>query len=206
MIRQRHTTQAGVGMMEILVSLFVLSVGLLGVASLQFTGTFNNVQSVSRSQGELVARYVAEQLVAVAEPSTTDDGWEIDDAFLNSNIYNFQNVTYNANSDNYQCLCLTLPAGIPNCRGAQCSVNDLASFTGWEASCQAVRSNPNMWLNVTCNDRDAGDAKLCSSGSLISIAVSWPVKSSTGNSVQADSRCAITGSTNRACVIKEITL
>ena len=94
MIRQRHTTQAGVGMMEILVSLFVLSVGLLGVASLQFTGTFNNVQSVSRSQGELVARYVAEQLVAVAEPSTTDDGWEIDDAFLNSNIYNFQNIYF----------------------------------------------------------------------------------------------------------------
>ena len=70
---------AGVGMIEILVSLFVLTIGLLGVASLQFTGTFNNVQAASRSQAELVARYVSEQMVSAAQPAESDDGWEIDD-------------------------------------------------------------------------------------------------------------------------------
>ncbi|MFC3203836.1 type IV pilin protein [Alteromonas oceani] len=64
--------ETGVGMVEILVSLFVLTIGLLGVASLQFTGTFNNVLAASRSQAELVARYVSEQLVSAAQPAQAD--------------------------------------------------------------------------------------------------------------------------------------
>lgn len=101
MIRQCYIIQVGVGMMEILVSFFVLFVGFLGVVFLQFIGIFNNVQLVSCSQGELVVCYVVEQFVVVVELLIIDDGWEIDDVFLNFNIYNFQNVICNVNSDNY---------------------------------------------------------------------------------------------------------
>lgn len=197
--------ESGVGMIEILVSLFVLTIGLLGVASLQFTGTFNNVQAASRSQAELVARYMAEQMVSAAEPAQNNDGWQVDDAFINPDLLNFKTLSC-SNSNLYQCYCLTLPASIPNCRTGTCSSAEIAEFSGWEASCQAVGSNPNMRISVSCNDRDNGDAKVCSSGSLISIAVSWPVKSDHQASVANDSRCNFDADSNRACVVKEITL
>ena len=102
--------QAGVGMVEILVSLFVLTIGLLGVASLQFTGTFNNVQAASRSQAELVARQISEQLVSTTVVSQNDDGWEVDDAYFNADVFNFKTLSC-ADSNLYQCYCLALPAG-----------------------------------------------------------------------------------------------
>ena len=40
----------GVGMVEILVTLFILTVGLLGVASLQFVSAFSNADALHRSQ------------------------------------------------------------------------------------------------------------------------------------------------------------
>ena len=196
---------AGVGMIEILVSLFVLTIGLLGVASLQFTGTFNNVQAASRSQAELVARYVSEQMVSAAQPAESDDGWDIDDAFFNTDFFNFETLTCN-DSNLYQCYCLTLPATVPNCRTGNCTSAEIAEYSGWEASCQAVGSNPNMRISVSCNDRNNGDAKACTSGSLINIAVSWPVKSDQQATVANDSRCTFNSDSNRACVIKEVTL
>lgn len=206
--RQTHHKlgkESGVGMIEILVSLFVLTIGLLGVASLQFTGTFNNVQAASRSQAELVARYITEQLVSAAEPSQSADGWVVDDAFLNSDFLNFKTLSCTS-SNLYQCYCLALPASIPNCRTGTCSSAEIAEFSGWEASCQAVGSNPNMRISISCNDRDNGDAKVCSSGSLISIAVSWPVKSDQQATIANDSRCTFDSDSNRACIIKEVTL
>lgn len=192
-------------MIEILVSLFVVTIGLLGVAALQFTGTFNNVQAASRSQAELVARYVSEQMVSAAQPAQVDDGWEVDDAFFNSDFLNFETLSCNS-SDLYQCYCLAQPASIPNCRTGTCSSAEIAEFSGWEASCQAVGSNPNMRISVSCSDRDNGDAKACSSGSLVSIAVSWPVKADEQATVANDNRCSFGADTNRSCVIKEVTL
>lgn len=197
--------ETGVGMVEILVSLFVLTIGLLGVASLQFTGTFNNVQAASRSQAELVARYVSEQMVSAAQPAQADDGWEVDDAFFNTDFFNFETLTCN-DSNLYHCYCLTLPATVPNCRTGNCSSAEIAEYSGWEASCQAVVSNPNMRISVNCNDRDNGDAKACSSGSLVTIAVSWPLKADSQTNIANDSRCAIGADANRTCVVKEVTL
>ena len=42
--------QQGVGMIEVLVTLFIVSVGLLGVAYLQIVGSFTNSEALSRSQ------------------------------------------------------------------------------------------------------------------------------------------------------------
>ena len=52
-------TQHGVGLIEILITLFILAVGLLGVAALQFTGSFANKDAISRTQAEMVAAQVA---------------------------------------------------------------------------------------------------------------------------------------------------
>ena len=54
---RQHTLQqrqSGVGFIEVLITLFVLAIGLLGVASLQFVGSFANRDAISRTQSELV--------------------------------------------------------------------------------------------------------------------------------------------------------
>ena len=56
------------GMVEILVTLFILTVGLLGVASLQFVSAFSNADALHRSQAVLVAQQFSERLRAAAEP------------------------------------------------------------------------------------------------------------------------------------------
>ncbi|GGF75374.1 type IV pilus modification PilV family protein [Alteromonas lipolytica] len=131
-VQTRHNVfrQSGVGMVEILVSLFILTVGLLGVASLQFTGTFNNVQAASRSHAELVARQLTEQLVSGVRPAQAANGWEVDDAFLNQNNFNFSTLSCQG-SNLYQCYCLTLPGAIPNCNDNDCSAAEMAQFSGW---------------------------------------------------------------------------
>ena len=82
----------------------------------------------------------------------------------------------------------------------------MAQYSGWESSCQAVMSNPGMRIGVVCDDRDGTDAKACSAGSLISITVSWPVKADSQATVASDDRCQFDTDSNRACVIKEVTL
>ena len=66
--------QRGAGLIEILITLFILAVGLLGVAALQFTGSFANKDAISRTQAEMVAAQVAERLRAAARPATVGDG------------------------------------------------------------------------------------------------------------------------------------
>jgi type IV pilus assembly protein PilV len=200
------THQKGVGLIEILVSLLIVSVGLLGVASLQFIGSFNNTQSVSRTQAELVARQLSEQFRSAAIPATSGDGWQLDDAYLDSDNYNFATLSCNSESTPYVCYCLSLPEDIPDCRGSSCSVDEMASYSGWTASCNAVQINPNTELSVTCTDLVAGDSVDCSGGSIIHIMVSWPINTKNTTTVILDSRCSMLGDTDSACVIKDVTL
>ena len=46
---RRLQRQSGAGLIEILITLFILAVGLLGVAALQFSGSFANKDAISRT-------------------------------------------------------------------------------------------------------------------------------------------------------------
>ena len=72
--------QGGAGLIEILVTLFILAVGLLGVAALQFTGSFANRDAISRTQAEFVAAQVVERLRIAARPATVGDGMVVNNA------------------------------------------------------------------------------------------------------------------------------
>ena len=85
--------QQGVGMVEILVTLLILSVGLLGVAQLQFIGTMSNADALHRSQSVMIAQQMSERLRANAFMSTNSNGMIVDNGYFNSNIYNFDNLT-----------------------------------------------------------------------------------------------------------------
>ena len=86
-------SQAGVGMVEVLVTLFILSIGLLGVASLQFIGSLANSDALNRSQSVLVAQQLTERLRAASVMSQAGDGQVVTNEYFDANRYNFGNIS-----------------------------------------------------------------------------------------------------------------
>ena len=197
--------QQGVGMIEILVTLFVLAVGLLGVASLQFVGSFQNRDAISRTQSELVAEQVAESLRSAARPAAIGDGMVAHNAYFAPSSYNFTGLSCE-DSDPYLCHCLTRPSAIPNCEDTECTEAQMARYEGWALSCAAVQTNPQTQIQVGCEDNNSADADTCSAGSRIQITLTWPVAVSANRNYNLMTRCnPATGDTNE-CVFKDITL
>ncbi|WP_414828002.1 type IV pilus modification PilV family protein [Alteromonas sp. H39] len=197
--------QQGVGLIEILVTLLIMTVGLLGVAALQFTGSFANKDAINRTQAELVAEQVAERLRAAARPASQGDGIVAANAYFLTDNYNFSGLSCSG-SNPYRCHCLSLPAAIPNCETDTCDENEMASYDGWALSCASVQTNPNMSLDVSCSDNNGADADLCSAGSRIQITVTWPVSNSANQQYALNERCSPDTGDNNACVFKDITL
>ncbi|MEP4099540.1 type IV pilus modification protein PilV, partial [Paraglaciecola sp.] len=97
--------QYGLGMIEVLVTLFILSVGLLGVAYLQFVGSFTNSEALSRSQSVLVAQQLTERLRANATFSAVGNGLIVDNTYFDEDIYNFSTLSCTSGLP-HECYCL----------------------------------------------------------------------------------------------------
>ncbi len=206
-VKDNHiTSQKGVGLIEILITLFILAVGLLGVAALQFTGSFANKDAISRTQAELVAAQVAERLRAAARPATVGDGMIVNNAYFSTSSYNFSSLSCTGSTQPYQCFCLSKPAAVPNCENNECSEQQMAQYDGWALSCSAVQTNPQTTISVGCNDNNSADIYTCSAGSRIEIILSWPVSSSGNQKYTLNTRCNPSTGTSNACVLKDITL
>ena len=205
---RQHTLQkrqTGVGFIEVLITLFVLAIGLLGVASLQFVGSFANRDAISRTQSELVAEQVAERLRAATRPATAGDGMVVNNAYFSSNNYNFATLSCGS-GDTYACHCLSLPSSVPDCESGTCSEAQIAQYDAWSLSCAAVQTNKAITLDVSCTDSNSGDADTCSAGSRIHIMLTWPVSSSSKQQYTLSTRCNPDSGDSNACVVKDITL
>lgn len=202
----RITTQHGVGLIEILITLFILAVGLLGVAALQFTGSFANKDAISRTQAELVASQVAERFRAAARPATVGDGMVANNTYFDDDSYNFSLLSCADSGQPYESCCLTRPASIPNCEDNTCSEVQMAQYDGWALSCSAVQTNPQTRIAVTCTDTNGVDIYSCSPGSRVRVILSWPVASSNTRQYTKNADCNPSESDSNACVVKDITL
>lgn len=60
----RLSGQAGTGMVEVLVALFVLAIGLLGVLSMQFTGVRSSQRAVFITEAQLIAEDMVSMISA----------------------------------------------------------------------------------------------------------------------------------------------
>lgn len=205
-VNNRFEKQRGAGLIEILITLFILAVGLLGVAALQFTGSFANKDAISRTQAEMVAAQVAERLRAAARPATVGDGMVVPNNYFTASNYNFSGLSCAGSSHPYRCFCLTRPAGIPNCEGQDCDEVQMAQYDGWALSCSAVQTNPQTTVSVSCDDNNNADIYSCSAGSRVAILLSWPVTSSGNQKYTLNKRCNTQDGDSNACVFKDITL
>lgn len=197
--------QQGVGLIEILITLFILAIGLLGVASLQFVGSFANKDAISRTQSEFVAEQISERLRSAARPAAVGDGMVVENAYFDAANYNFSGLSC-AGSDPYDCFCLSRPASVPDCEASQCSEPQMARYDGWALSCAAVQTNPATQIVLSCTDSVAGDGDTCSAGSRIHIDLRWPVNTRANQTSALPARCNPAAGDTNACVFKDITL
>ncbi len=201
-----HPAQRGVGMIEVLVTLFILSIGMLGVASLQFVSSFSNADALNRSQSVLVAQQMSERLRASARMSLIGDGLVVDQNYFNEDIYNFGNLSCNSGASPYNCFCLALPADIPNCNTGQCDASEFATFDAYETSCSAVSANPAVEIGLTCSDRDNTDGEQCSTGSRITITLFWPVENWQNIDRKLNEQCNVDRDEPHDCISLDVVL
>ena len=78
MMRPTRTQQSGLGMIEILVALLILSVGLLGLAAMQVTSTKMTTQSQQKTQAILLAQDMIERVRANRGNANAYNGITVD--------------------------------------------------------------------------------------------------------------------------------
>lgn len=196
--------QLGVGMIEVLITLFILAIGLLGVASMQFVGSFSNKDALARTQAVMVAQQMSERLRASVVPSQFSDGFVVSNEYFDATNYNFVGSSCTGNP--YQCNCLTIPASVPNCQTNDCTADQVAQFDAYQMSCAAVEANPNTTIEVDCDDNNLGDADACTAGSIHTIRVSWPSAGWRDGNRVANQNCNTSGSSTHDCVILQVAL
>ena len=162
-----HKSVVGFTLIEVLVTVVVVSIGLLGLAGLQISGLRANMSSEARSKATLLASDIIERMRA--NPLGVDaNGYAAIDT----------NLDCNANSPSPFCS-NTSTSGIAE----DCTPAEMAVFDAWVWACglpvgDAQRSGvQNILLNgaaaITCNDNDAADTDICSPGSPHTVTVSW---------------------------------
>ncbi len=198
--------QLGVGMIEVLVTLFILSVGLLGVAYLQFVGSFTNSEALSRSQSVLVAQQLTERLRASAVFSPLGKGLVVHNDYFDENLYNFSGMTCVAGLP-HTCYCLERPNTIPNCNDNVCTAAQLAVSDAYEVSCSAVAANPEIEISLSCElDNNAADTDFCSVGSRHVVILSWPVENWQNINRTLNADCNVDEALPHDCVSVDVTL
>ena len=198
--------QQGVGMIEVLVTLFILSVGLLGVAYLQFVGSFTNSEALSRSQSVSVAQQLTERLRASAVFSSLGKGLVVHNDYFDEDLYNFSGMTCDGGLP-HACHCLERPTIIPNCNDNVCTASQIAVFDAYEVSCSAVAANPEIEISLSCElDNNAADTDLCSVGSKHIVILSWPVQNWQNIQRTLNANCNIGETLPHDCVSVDVTL
>lgn len=164
---------SGFTLIEVLVTVVVVSVGLLGLAGLQVNGLRANVSSEARSKATLMANDIIERMRA--------------------NPLGVENNAYgNIAVDAASCAApATLCGNTSSSTAVNCSANEMADFDAWAWGCGTAAAGvqkggvshqlPNGNASVVCNDNDPADALPCSPGSTHTVTINWSERSPSDN-------------------------
>lgn len=168
--RRNHS---GFTLVEVLVTVVVVSIGLLGLAGLQISGLRANMSSEARSKATLLASDIIERMRANPVGVTDND---------------YANITTAGAG------CGTAPSPFCSNNGAgatvaSCTTAEMAAFDAWVWACGMPPANANVvrggvtnQLNqgtgaVVCNDGDLTDTDTCSAGSTYTVTLTWNERS-----------------------------
>ncbi len=163
-IQKAHYRSRGIGIIEVLVALIVVSFGVLGMAGLQLTGMKHSTNSFNRSKALMLTENMATRM-------------RINRTGVLAQAYTGFDSSANAN------FCAVKP--VPYCQASKgvaaesCTVDELASFDMYSVACGdwgtgAANAGvqgmlpPGAKLEIDCNDVPCVDT------STYTVSVSWP--------------------------------
>ena len=165
-----HQHLHGFTLIEVIVTMAILSVGLLGMAGLQVTGLKSTTGAGNRTQTTLLISDLAERLRA--NPTAVDNN-----LFLNVDEADIDCTTlpspYCAEYHNGSSLVTA-----ENCNPAQLAAFDLNTwFCGPSSDGQRVSGVddllPQATFSIICNDSDNSDADGCTNNSPHTLTIGW---------------------------------
>ena len=146
----------GFTLLEVMVAVFIISIGLLGIAALQIAAVKNNHTANIRTKASQLIYNLADRIRA-----------NIDGAIAGNYIANTTpGVTYNC-IDNFSG---TTTAN--TCSANEMAQADLDQWFALAASSMALVTGEGN-TDTTCTDLDAADADPCTRGSQMTISLSW---------------------------------
>ena len=157
-------SEVGSTMIEVLVSVVVVAIGLLGMASLQLNSVKTSFDSAGQSQASWLAQEMAER---IRSNNSDAAAFYIDAAANNASCGSAPSVY----------------CGLVNGVGSvdSCTSEQRAVFDVWDVFCNAsdddelYASAADMIslssFSIGCDDSDVTDSNICSSGSLIDISI-----------------------------------
>lgn len=171
-----YRKSAGFTLIEVLITIVVVSIGLLGLAGLQINSLRANMGSEDRSKASYIASDIAERMRA--NPlGVHNNNPDLDNQYANI-------TTDGQNCDNLPApFCSNFNNGTAT-QAADCDPDEMAIFDAWVWACGMPKANnvvPGGLTNnlsggtgsVTCNDVDLTDDDNCSPGSPHTITVNW---------------------------------
>lgn len=178
-------SQNGVGLIEVLISLFVISIGMLGLVGLQFSVSTSNQDAYVKSQSTLIMESLADRIRLNRQYQNRDDDSipirdGTDNAYTTLSNFNFRNLS-SCSKTEFECFCESVPTAIVNCRdegatnAALCTADQAAIFDAYEVSCMAAAVMDDMEVGVTALSAVAdasGDP--VPPNSVLTLYVAWP--------------------------------
>ncbi len=165
-MKNNHTKQAGFTLIEVLITVMVLSIGLLGLAALQTVGMKNTSNAYYRSQATVLGNAFIERMRANSTAVDNDQYQAVDsDPITCNNLPNPYCARHGGNA------------------AQACNANQMATFDIYTISCGlpsgALRLGgikdvlPDSRLTVTCIDNNVADPDPCTSNSNHVLTLNW---------------------------------
>lgn len=162
MITSKKNIQ-GLTMIEVLITVLVVAIGMLGMAALQMKTLTSTQESYARSQAVAWLSDATSRIMANREFFADDPGSFYTEPKAPGEFSQWCEVT-----------------GVPyeaknNCDTGSCSGKELAQ-ADIDAICMSLNSSgiQGAQVGAACNDRDIGDTDACSSGSKLTLYAAWP--------------------------------
>ena len=162
-------SQLGITMIELMVSLFIFSIGLLGFATLQTRSLQEGIDSGQRSIALWRSQELSDRIRANADQL---------DAYLAS-------VNNDAICESAAPRCADyLNNGVSTDAGV-CTAAEMAIFDTWDVLCNGDDATNDVLIDskisLSCNDFDTSDALACSFGSNLTLDICWTSKSASSD-------------------------
>ena len=168
MIGKKHyTNTSGFSLIEVLVSMVVLSIGLLGLAGMQANGLKNNHSAYLKTQSTALAADMMDRIRANMEG-------------VRKGTYN--NISISPNTSN--------PYSDPDCFSSGCGASQIAQFDAYDWAEKLAGILPSGSGNVT----GAGDGSMFTITVMWDNARTGATGTACGNDENVDLKCFITRS------------